>query len=248
MALRFCSGTDPGRYRPTNQDALLADPSLRLFVVADGMGGHRDGDVASRIVVDSMRQFFEETAKDRDKTLVGYDLNLSDAANRLKAAVLVANRRISAHIGENGTSRGMGATVAAVHIDGRKAVFANVGDCRAYLRQGKELRQVTRDHSWVAEQVASGFISAESAKAHPWRHMVTRAIQGDDNLHVDVIEMDLPEKGQILLCSDGLHGGVNDLDIAAGLDSGVEGVCQSLIQTANDRGAPDNVSVIVVEW
>jgi protein phosphatase len=252
MALRFCSGTDPGRRRSSNQDALLVDSSQRLFVIADGMGGHEDGDVASRIVVESIREFFADTSLDDEKTWpFGYDVKLSHAANRLKTAVLVANGRIAAHIDANGSSRGMGATLAAVQIEGERAVFANVGDCRAYLLDGKTLRQITQDHSWVAEQVQAGFISAETAKAHPWRHMVTRAVQGDPDLHVDVIEMDLPKNGQILLCSDGLYGGVSDEDIAARLvesESTLEAVCSSLIQTANDRGAPDNVSVIVVDW
>jgi protein phosphatase len=250
MPLRFCSSTDPGRQRSTNQDALLVDPSLRLFVVADGMGGHRYGDIASRLIVDGIRQFFEDRSIDDDKTWpFGYDVQRSYPANRLKTAILVANAAISAHLSGNESARGMGATLAAVQIEDSRAVFANVGDCRAYLLDGT-LKQITHDHSWVAEQVQAGFISAETAKAHPWRHMVTRAIQGDPDLHVDLIEMDLPSSGQILLCSDGLYGGVSDDDIAASLTAtkNLTGVCSSLIGMANDRGAPDNVSVIVIEW
>jgi protein phosphatase len=134
MALRFCSGTDPGRRRPTNQDAVLVDPDLRLFVIADGMGGHEHGEVASRIIVEGIRQFFEDTSADEEKTWpFGYDVKLSYAANRLKTAILFANRQISSHLSANGSARGMGATLAAVHLDGRRAVVANVGDCRAYL-------------------------------------------------------------------------------------------------------------------
>ena len=252
MALRFCSGTDAGRKRSNNQDALLADPSLQLFVVADGMGGHRDGDVASRIIVEGIKQFFDDTAADADKTWpLGFDVNLSYAANRLKTAILIANLRIAAHLAAEGLQRGMGATLAAVQIGEERAVVANVGDCRAYLLDGTALRQITHDHSWVAEQVESGFISPESARAHPWRHMVTRAVQGDGDLQVDVLEIALPATGRLLLCSDGLHGLVNDEELAAALAKSrdkLDGLCSSLIQTANDRGAPDNVSVLVVDW
>jgi serine/threonine protein phosphatase PrpC len=145
----------------------------------------------------------------------------------------------------------MGATLAAAQINEDRAVVANVGDCRAYLVDGTTLRQITHDHSWVAEQVQSGVISAETARAHPWRHMVTRAIQGDGDLKVDVLEIELPATGRLLLCSDGLHGVVNDDELAATLTKSrdtLDGLCSSLIQAANDRGAPDNISVLVVDW
>lgn len=252
MPFRFCFGTDPGRQRPVNQDALLTDPSMQLFVVADGMGGYRDGDLASRLIIDAIRTFFRETALDKDKTWpFGIDDGLSYAGNRLKTAVLVANRRISDHLAADAEPRGMGATLAAVQLSEGRAVVANVGDCRAYLLANGTLRQITRDHSWVAEQVTAGFITAEVARAHPWRHMVTRAIQGDADLQVDVIDMPVPAQGRILLCSDGLHGVLNDEDIGAALRTSgpnLNGLCTSLIQTANDRGAPDNVSVIVIDW
>lgn len=231
---------------------MLTDPSLQLFVVADGMGGYRDGDVASRLIIDSIRSFFIETSLDKDKTWP-FKMNheLSYAANRLKTAVLVANRRISDHLAADGEPRGMGATLAAVQIGDGRAVVANIGDCRAYLLADGALRQITRDHSWVAEQVTAGVITAEGARAHPWRHMVTRAIQGDADLQVDVTERDLPKQGRILLCSDGLHGVLNDDDIAAALRTAgpsLDGLCDGLIRTANERGAPDNVSVIVIDW
>jgi PPM family protein phosphatase len=252
MALRFCSGTDPGRKRSNNQDVLLADPRLQLFIVADGMGGHRDGDVASRIVVDGIKEFFDDTEADAEKTWpLGFDVNLSYAANRLKTAILIANLRIAAHLAAAELQRGMGATLAAVQIGGDRAVVANVGDCRAYLLDGTTLRQITHDHSWVAEQVQSGFISPEAARAHPWRHVVTRAVQGDGNLQVDVLELELPATGRLLLCSDGLHALLNHDELAARLSKSpdtLDGLCSSLIQTANDRGAPDNVSVLVVDW
>jgi PPM family protein phosphatase len=251
MPLRFCSATDMGRRRSVNQDSLVADPGLRLFAIADGMGGHDDGDMASRLVIDSLHQFVVQTQADEEKTWpFEFDLQLSYPANRLKAAIRVANRRISEHLATAGTARGMGATLAAALLGPDWLVVANVGDCRAYLLQDGQLRQLTRDHSWVADQVASGFITPETAKAHPWRHMVTRAIQGDGDLEVDTLEVNLAPAVRLLLCSDGLHAVLSDEQIAAILNDAPDDphdACGRLIQAANDGGGPDNVSAIVID-
>jgi len=250
MALRFCSETSAGRRRTVNQDALLTDSSLQLFAVADGMGGHKDGDLASRLVVDGMCGFFEATRADNDKTWpFAADPLLGYAANRLRTSILVANRMIGERSG-GAASGSMGATLVAALIGPDRAVLAHVGDCRAYLLDGAGLRQLTRDHSWVADQVDAGFISPETARAHPWRNMVTRAVQGDPDLTVDTVEVVFAEPSRLLLCSDGLHSVVNDDDITQILRGAGEpsGICDTLVRTANERGAPDNVSVIVIDW
>ena len=251
MAFRFCSATDMGRRRSVNQDEWLADPAVHLFAIADGMGGHEAGDVASRLIIDSLHRFVVATELDNEKTWpFEFDPHLSYQANRLKAAIRVANRRISEHLLESEASRGMGATLAAALVGPGRAVVANVGDCRAYLLEGGVLRQLTHDHSWVADQVAAGFLSEEVARAHPWRHMVTRAIQGDSELEVDTIEISFAHPARILLCSDGLHVAVTDEHIADILRSSAEdvgGVCRRLIDAANERGGPDNVTAIVID-
>jgi protein phosphatase len=233
-----------------NQDMVLTDSELELFVIADGMGGHQHGDVASRIVVDSIRHFIQETALDEDKTWpFEFDLQLSYTANRLKNAVLVANRRLAQHIA-GGAPRGMGATMTAVLFGGGRLVIANVGDCRTYLVGDDGLRQVTKDHSWVAEQVESGFITAENARVHPWRHMVTRAVQGESGLVVDTVEVEASTDCRLLLCSDGLHGTVPDdliNSIIKAASSDLGDACRALIQAANDSGGPDNISVILID-
>ncbi len=250
MPLRYGSASDVGRRRSSNQDTLLADPALQLFLIADGMGGYEGGEIASRLIVDSVQRFVAETVADDERTWpFEYDLELSHQANRLKAAVLVANRRLADLLGREGRPRGMGATLAAALIGTRSAVVSNVGDCRAYLLRDGLLRQLTRDHSWVAEQVASGFITADSARAHPWRHMVTRAVQGDANLLVDTAELEFRAGDRFLLCSDGLHGVLGDDRIADILTQTPQAgeACSTLIDAANGGGSPDNVSVIVVD-
>jgi protein phosphatase len=247
---RVCSATDTGRRRAMNQDMVLTDRELELFVIADGMGGHQHGDIASRIVVDAIRQFVQETAIDEEKTWpFEFDVHLSYTANRLKNAVLVANRRLGQHA-DSGSSRGMGATLTAVLFGSGRRVIANVGDCRTYLVNADGLRQLTRDHSWVAEQVESGFITAENARVHPWRHMVTRAVQGESELVVDTVELDAADDCRLLLCSDGLHGTVPDdriISILSAASSDLADACRALIQAANDNGGPDNISVILID-
>jgi PPM family protein phosphatase len=252
MTVRFCAATDIGRRRSVNQDSLLADEGLQLFVVADGMGGHQDGDVASRLIVDTIRQFVVETAVDGEKTWpVEFDLQLSYPANRLKAAILVANGRLSQHVASGGAARGMGATLAAALLGPRRAVVANIGDCRAYILRDGVLQQITRDHSWVAEQIAAGALTPETARNHPWRHMVTRAVQGEPGLVVEPIEVDIGSSGRLLLCSDGVHAVLTDEEIAGILSAApdtVEQACHTLIEKANEGGGPDNVSAILIDW
>ena len=250
MGVRFCAATDVGRKRTMNQDALLVDPPRQLFVVADGMGGHDAGDVASRLVVESVRQFIVDRERDEEKTWpFEFDTQLSYPANTLKASILIANRRLAEYPASGETARRMGATLAAALMGPDRAVVAHVGDCRAYLFRDGELRQLTRDHSWVAEQVLSGFITQESARAHPWRHMVTRAVQGDADLEVDLLELEIGPAGRLLLCSDGLHVVLPDAAIADILrNHEVEGICGRLIAAANEGGGPDNVSAIVIDW
>lgn len=250
MPLRIASATDVGRRRRANQDRVLIDEQLQLLVVADGMGGHAAGEVAAAVAADGIREFVAATALDPDKTWpVDFDDGLSFQANRLRAAVLVANRRISERTAENEHLRGMGATMAATLVGEDRLVVSNVGDCRAYLLRAGALTRLTHDHSWVAEQVAQGFISEQAARVHPWRHMVTRALQGDAALLVDVAEHALQPGDRLLLCSDGLHGGVPDETIAAILiaRANSEDACTALVEAANAGGGPDNISVIVVD-
>jgi protein phosphatase len=198
-----------------------------------------------------MRQFVGETEVDAEKTWpFEFDLELSYQANRLKAAVLVANKRLSERLASSGSSRRMGATLAAALMGPDRAVVTNVGDCRVYLLRDGALRQLTQDHSWVAEQVASGFLSEQTARMHPWRHMVTRAIQGDPQMPVDTLEIDLAPGDRLLLCSDGLHVVVTDDHMRDLLLAGgpLDEVCRALIAAGNAGGGPDNLSVIVIEF
>ena len=250
MSLRHCCETNVGLRRSINQDALLADPAVGLFVVADGMGGHERGEVAADIVVTSIAELVRDTATDKSRNEPEVAPGPGQAASRLQAAVLLANRRISEQ-GGGSAATAMGATAVAALFAANRVILAHVGDCRAYLLDESGWRAVTQDHSWVADQVAAGFITATAARQHPWRNVVSRAVQGQEPLEVDTVEIELRDRGRLLLCSDGLHAVVEDEEIRRLVADPLEPfemLSTRLVGAALDRGAPDNVSAIVVDW
>ena len=249
MLIRFGACSDVGRQRRTNEDSYVADPGLRLFAVADGMGGHVAGEIASKTVVDGVHEFIRETSEDQDKTWpFEFDRSLSVAANRLRIAILVANQRLSHRIDVDQALRGTGSTLAAVLFEGESVVVSNVGDCRVYRVRDGEITRITRDHSWVAEQVRAGFITEAEARVHPWRHMVTRSVSGETKVAADLLEADVRPDDRFLLCSDGVHGLVTDDELLriVMISAGESDACRAVIGMANSRGGPDNATAVIV--
>jgi len=240
-----------GCKRTRNEDFHVANNDLGLFVVIDGMGGHARGDVASQVVGESIQKFVADTAAEYDKAWpVEFDPRLSYNANRMKAAVGMANINLARRISEDEGLRGMGATMAGALVTDNRAVISNVGDCRTYLIRGGTIQQLTSDHSWVAEQVRNGLIDEGEAKRHPLRNVVTRAVSGgSDFVNVDVRELPVQAHDRLLVCSDGLHGLVSDEDLLrhATAFPDPQAACDSLVALANERGAPDNVTVVIVQ-
>ena len=242
--------SDVGRKRKGNEDSLVIDRDNNLFVVADGMGGHAAGEVASRIAVDAIREFVALTAGNSDITWpFGLEESLSYDGNRLKTAIRHANRRVLEAMRERAEYEGMATTVVAVLVQDDTANIAHVGDSRIYLWSGGQLQQLTSDHSWVNEQVASGVISAEEGRHHPLRNVVTRALGGRGELLVDLQSRRLQPRDVLLLCSDGLTTMVSDEEIAgllaaAGMD--LERAVSDLVATANEHGGDDNISVVLL--
>ncbi|MGB3313733.1 MAG: protein phosphatase 2C domain-containing protein [Albidovulum sp.] len=236
-ALRFpvASGaglTHRGLVRDRNEDAILTDPTGRLWAVADGMGGLGHGDVASDIVIDSL-----ETIDDEDAP-----------AQALRARLTDANQIMRARASEPGMGE-MGATVVAAIVAGAQVQIAWIGDSRAYLLRGGRLRLITRDHTLVQDLVDRGELSAEAAENHPESHIITRAVGGDDLLELEQLTLPVTEGDRLLLCSDGLPRCVYEPAIAGILTAAVApaDACRDLIRAALEAGAPDNVSVIVVD-
>lgn len=246
----FYAATDTGLIRSNNEDRYRADGKIGLFLVVDGVGGQAAGEVASECVATTIYDFVAATDdEDNNKTWpFELDLTLSHTANRLRVGTLLANRRLSDQIAADDELTGMAATMTAVLLRKSRAAVGNVGDCRTYLFRTGALKQMTRDHSWVAEQVQMGLLTAEAASRHPMRNVVTRALDGENHLVVDIVEFDIQSGDTLLLCSDGLSSMVNDQEIAACLRSApdAEDACLHLMQAAKQAGGKDNITVVVV--
>ena len=244
----------PGLRREENEDAHCSRSDIGLYMVADGMGGHAAGEVASRLAVEVIEGFINDT-RDADVNTTWpfpYDPSLNLAGNRLKAAYRLANRRLATAMEDDETLRGMATTAAAVLFakEGKDApVVAHVGDSRVYLWRDGTLRQVTQDHSWVGEQVRAGVMSEHDARRHPWRNVVTRALSGGDDPDVEVTQIDVQKGDRLLICSDGLSSVVSLDKIKDILDKkeDLERTCQMLIDAANSAGGPDNITVALLQ-
>jgi protein phosphatase len=228
--------SDVGRRRESNEDEFLVEPRLDLYVVADGMGGHAAGEVASRIAVDSLREALSGPRN-------------GGAAVSLRNAVHEANVRICDSIQTHADQRGMGTTLVALLVEDERAIIGHVGDSRAYLLRDGTLRRLTSDHSWVNEQVKLGLLSDEAAQRHPMRNIVTRALGSRTEVAAEVREEGLHSGDVFLLCSDGLNTMLPDEEIEgilARFGSEPEKACRELVARANERGGEDNTTVVVV--
>ena len=252
MKISYKAISDVGRKRSANEDSYFADGDLNLFVVADGMGGHAAGEVASKIAVESIQDFVRFTNNDKDITWpYEFDESLSMAGNRLKTAIQSAHAKVLEATSQKKEFQGMATTVVAILVNDEKAQVAHVGDSRAYMVREDRLIQLTSDHSWVNEQLRTGAITSQQARNHPYRNIVTRALGGPNPVDVDVNEEPLQDGDIILLCSDGLNTMITDediLSIIARNKEDIEAACQELITTANQNGGEDNVTSILVKF
>ena len=252
MKITYKAVSDVGRKRKGNEDSLFVNPEQHLFVVADGMGGHAAGEIASKVAVDSINEFVCLTGGDEEITWpFGLDENISYDGNRLKTAIRYANRKVLEATKEKSEYEGMATTVAAVLVDGDTGNIGHVGDSRVYLVRDGQITQLTSDHSWVNEQIQSGVISADQARTHPLRNVVTRALGGKPDLQVDMQQHKAKAGDILILCSDGLTTMIPDEDIArvvreAGGD--VEKAAQALVASANAKGGEDNITVLLIRF
>ena len=252
MKIVYQAVTDVGRKRKGNEDSLIANPEEGLFVVADGMGGHAAGEVASKVAVDSINEFVCLTGGDDEITWpFGLDEGISYDGNRLKTAVRYANRKVLEAVKEKAEYEGMATTVAAALVDGATVNLAHVGDSRVYLFRDGELSQLTSDHSWVNEQLQSGVISMDQARSHPLRNVVTRALGGRADLQVDMQCHTMRSGDLLLMCSDGLTTMVPDGEIARVLGEAggdIQAAAARLLAEANARGGEDNTTVVLLQF
>lgn len=248
MKIDFFGQTDVGRKREKNEDSIYIDGERGLFVVADGMGGHLGGEFASKLAVKTINESLSQLTEDPDMTLkrdIGIDR--LDPSAQLKYAIGVASKNIYEDSQRNPSLRGMGTTTVALLIRDHKGYIANVGDSRLYLVRGGQISQITSDHSLVAEQLKAGMITEAETKNHKFKNIITRSVGFQPEVEVDILVHDLDEGDSFLLCSDGLTNMISNQQIAEIISkNSARDACQKLIDSANQKGGDDNISVIVV--
>jgi serine/threonine protein phosphatase PrpC len=236
-SLVWCGLTDTGLVRDHNEDffACMNLKESTLFVVADGMGGHDAGEVASRLAVETACKEVQDGAQGE-----------YDPQKLLEKAVQRANTEVI----REGESKGynMGTTLTLALMRQERAFIASVGDSRTYWIDNGSIRQITEDHSLVAKLVSAGKLTREEARNHPKSNLLYRTIGSDENVKVDTFQVDLKRGGSLLLCTDGLWGEVSDEDIhsVCALEMDLKAVCSRLIQLANENGGKDNITAVVV--
>src|SRR5437016_11445853 len=242
--------TDVGRQRQHNEDTFLVADEAKLFLVADGMGGHAAGEIASKIAVDSISEFIVHTKEDDGTWPHAYDEHYTRTTNRLMAALRMANTRVLEAMRKDAKLRGMGTTVVAAMADDGKFSVAHVGDSRAYMIRNGKISRITNDHSWAYEQVQAGMLTEAEAEKHPLRNVITRALGGALSVNPDASEVEVRSGDVYLLCSDGLTGMVPEdeiLRVVTESEDDLQKACQTLIDKANERGGLDNVTAILVK-
>ncbi len=234
--------------RTNNEDAFLVNDSLGLYAVADGIGGHEGGEVASRLAVDALSGILrEQFAGSRGAAVFGDSPEADQYISSLRGAVALANTMVRQAAAQDPALTGMGTTLTAVLLRPRTSVFVHVGDSRAYMFRDGTLRQLTNDHSLVAEQMRAGLITLEQARMSPYRHVITRSVGAQPEVHADFGMFELEKNDILVLSTDGLTEMVKDDDIARILSNETPAAsAESLIRRANDNGGVDNITVVVV--
>ncbi|HXW08808.1 MAG TPA: protein phosphatase 2C domain-containing protein [Vicinamibacterales bacterium] len=243
--------THPGRVRPRNEDSLLLDPRIGLFAVADGMGGHNAGEVASCLALQTIHTFVARSGEDPDHTWpFGIDSALDFDGNRLRTAVKLANRQVYRESEARDQYTGMGTTVAAMLFTDRSVNVCSVGDSRVYLvRQGR-IECLTRDQTWVQLLLAQNpELDPASIAEHPMRHVLTAVVGAQDELEIQLLSRTVSERDRFVISSDGVHGALDAPEIAAIVNDapGVDEAAERLVQAALEKDGSDNLTAVVVE-
>ena len=232
--------TDVGRVRRSNEDSLGLFPDLELYIVADGMGGHAAGEVASKMAVDAIKEF-----------LTSPEITQQSQEAQLARAIAYANQKIYEAGEQDPSLSGMGTTVVAVLAQPMEAIIGFVGDSRVYLQQNDKIEQLTQDHSLVNEYVRKGLLTVEAAERHPLKHVISRALGTNAAVEVETLHR-TPAAGDILLlCSDGLSNKLTIHEINAILieaAGNLEKAGNRLVQKANDKGGEDNITAVLVGY
>ena len=248
IIVESASITDKGKKRAANEDALILEDALGLYVVADGMGGHRAGDIASRLVVETIGEYIKNAIEndDCDQT-ADFDETLSREANRLLSSIRMSNQVVHAASLKNSSCRGMGSTVSAIYFTESTLIAANVGDSPIYLIRGGKIKLLSVPHTFIEEQKTLNPENAEKLGME-FRHVLTRAVGTEKSVIADIYEIQCFGDDILVISSDGLSDKVLPEEILELVyNDGPDAACQKLVNLANDRGGDDNITVIVLK-
>ena len=239
--MRFGCKTDTGRIRSVNQDAFFVMPDEKIFLVADGVGGHNNGELASRTAMEDIARYVKEHP-------------LAAAADDPAASEYFNNliKSVNSHVydmAKKNAPGGMATTLVALYLSGDKALAANIGDSRLYLIREGTIRQITEDHTYVNKLLTEGIITREEARSHPDRNMITRAIGAEASVTPDLFVFDVQEKDIFLLCTDGLYNEVREEELCRVLTEAkdMRTACAFLVDQANNHGGADNITAVSVK-
>ncbi len=250
LSLNYGGFTHVGMARDHNEDTFAMLPNRKLFIVADGMGGHNSGEIASKMAIETVDNFINATLSDDEITWpYKYDKLLSDAENRLKVSIRLANDRIFKTAQRNQLYKGMGTTIVALYYVQGVATIANVGDSRCYLLRQHVLRQVSEDHSLVNDLLKQKRLKPEDAAKFPHKNVIVRALGTKKHVEVDLFRLKPLRGDAFLLCSDGLTDMVKDQRIEGILNETPDpkAAAKLLVREANQNGGNDNISVIIAK-
>ena len=244
--------TDIGRKRQRNEDSHVVNRDIHLYLVADGMGGHNAGDVASSTASKTIETFMLRSHQERELTWpFGIDPKMSFDANRLRTAIKLANHKIWQLADSNQDYTGMGTTVVAVAVSEDVASIVSVGDSRAYLWRDGEVKLLTRDDVWLNETWVRRAFTEEQLQRIPLKNVLSKAIGSKEDIEFPIQEVQLADRDLILLCSDGLHGLVETEDLGRVLKSkegDLPGICKELTHLANEAGGKDNITCVLLKY
>jgi protein phosphatase len=245
IQIKAAGVTDVGQVRSTNQDSFLVDEGSSLFIVADGMGGHAGGEIASSLCV---QEVSKHLAEHKDVFAPGATRRHPDPriSNTMALAINYASTKIYERALEDPSLRGMGTTATVAKIIDGNAYLAHVGDSRCYLIRCGFIYQITNDHSLVSEQVRAGILTKEEAELHHLRNVITRSVGYQEEEDVDTTSLQLEDGDILIMCSDGLHGKVTDKEISLLVKDHELGAVPKLVALANERGGDDNITVVLV--
>ena len=249
--IRSFGMTDAGTVRPNNEDCFLADDELALFVVADGMGGHAAGEVASRLAVEAIENFIRRSREPADLSWpCGIDPALSYHGNRLRTAIYLANRRVFRVAEGHDDYTGMGTTVVGALVVNDQVTIGNVGDSRLYVLSGDGLAVRTHDDTWAATVLASTAADPKRIAEHPMRNVLTNVLGAREHTDIHVSEHRLAHGELLFLCTDGVHGVLDDAALQQLLSqrASLEAIVRSTIRAALERGSRDNLTAVAVRY